>query len=79
MRYLQVRTKLIESRKRAKLTQEQLAYKVEISRAYLSNIEKGKHTPSLDVAKKIADTLNTTIDDIFFETNVRKTNKIQTA
>jgi putative transcriptional regulator len=53
------------------LTQEQLATNINISRAYLSNIEKGKHTPSLEVAKKISDELNSTIEDIFFENTVR--------
>lgn len=75
---MKVRRKLIAARKKAKLTQEQLADAAKISRAYLSNIEKGKHTPSLEVAKKIADSLNETIDNIFFEVNVHKVNIAQT-
>lgn len=59
------RTKLIESRKKLSMTQEDLAAKVGISRAYFTNIENGKHTPSLEVAKKIAATLNMSIDDLF--------------
>lgn len=59
------RTKLIETRRKHNLTQEQLAEKVGISRAYLTNIENGKHTPSLEVAKKISSTLNMAIDDLF--------------
>lgn len=68
-----IRTRLVNARKQAGLTQEQLALKAEISRAYLSNIEKGKHTPSLEVAKKISDALKKSIEDIFFEIDVRKT------
>ncbi|MES5892932.1 helix-turn-helix domain-containing protein [Bacillus cereus group sp. RP43] len=52
-------------RKEQDITQEDLALKVGITRAYLSNIENGKHTPSLDVAFKIAGTLGSTIEKIF--------------
>ncbi|EWG08862.1 hypothetical protein PBF_21898 [Cytobacillus firmus DS1] len=68
-----IRTRLVNARKQAGLTQEQLALEAKISRAYLSNIEKGKHTPSLEVAKKISDALKKSIEDIFFEIDVRKT------
>ncbi|WP_430515293.1 helix-turn-helix transcriptional regulator [Cytobacillus firmus] len=73
MNKLPIRTRLVNARKQAGLTQEQLALEAKISRAYLSNIEKGKHTPSLEVAKKISDALKKSIEDIFFEIDVRKT------
>lgn len=59
------REKLIFARKEKGLTQEQLAEKVGINRAYLANIENGKNTPSLEVAKNISAVLNMTINEIF--------------
>lgn len=59
------RKNLIETRKRFNLTQEELAKKVDISRAYLANIEAGKHTPSLEVAYNLAKVLNTSVEDLF--------------
>jgi putative transcriptional regulator len=59
------RKKLIETRKKLSLTQEDLAKKANISRAYLANIEAGKYTPSLEVAKNLSSLLNMSIDDLF--------------
>lgn len=42
-----------------------LAIKAEISTTYLSQIVNGKKTPSSKIAKKIADTLDVEIVDIF--------------
>jgi putative transcriptional regulator len=59
------RLTLINTRKSLGMTQEDLASKVRISRAYLANIEGGKYTPSLEVAKKISHILNRSIDELF--------------
>lgn len=59
------REKLVETRKRLGLTQEELAKKAKISRAYLSNIEKGKYNPSLPVAQKLSIILNSSIEELF--------------
>lgn len=59
------RLKLVNTRKSLGLTQEELASKAEISRAYLANIEAGKHTPSLDVASKLAFLLNKSVEELF--------------
>jgi DNA-binding XRE family transcriptional regulator len=61
------RTDLIERRKELNLTQDQVAGSSGISRAYYTNIEAGRKEPSIGVAKKIADTLKTTVDQIFFK------------
>ncbi|MDH4419969.1 helix-turn-helix transcriptional regulator [Bacillus cereus] len=52
-------------RKEKGITQEDLASKVGITRAYLSNLENGKHKPSLNVALKIANILESTVEKIF--------------
>ena len=46
--------KIRKYRKVAGLTQEELAYKVGISRAYMGYIEQGRNVPSLEVLEKIA-------------------------
>ncbi|AGR47486.1 helix-turn-helix transcriptional regulator [Brevibacillus laterosporus] len=69
------RTSLIALRKSKGFTQQALADLVGINRCFLSNIERGKYSPSLEVAYKIANALDTHIEEIFFGNEVRKTNK----
>lgn len=47
------------------LKQHELADKIGINRAYLSNLESGKHFPSLPVAKKLAEELDMSLNDFF--------------
>lgn len=47
-----------QSRKQKKLRQEDLAIKTGMQRANISRIESGKHYPSLETLKKIADALS---------------------
>lgn len=49
----------------ANLSQDQLASAVGVTQRYIGFIEAGDRTPSLKVAKKIADVLDSTVDDIF--------------
>jgi len=46
--------KIQKQRKRLRMTQEDLAEKVGISRAYMGYIEQGRNAPSLEVLEKIA-------------------------
>ena len=62
-----VRTTLIEARKDKGWTQDELASRVNISRAYLTNIERGVYVPSLKVAKRISESLGRSTDFLFFE------------
>ena len=52
-------------RKAAKLTQEQLAEKIGVSRAYAGYIEQGRNTPSLEVLEKIARVLRVKLSELF--------------
>ncbi|OGK30132.1 hypothetical protein A3I56_00445 [Candidatus Roizmanbacteria bacterium RIFCSPLOWO2_02_FULL_43_10] len=52
-------------RKELKLTQEDLAEKVDISRAYVGYIEQGRNTPSLEVLQKIAKALKKSLNEFF--------------
>ena len=50
-----------------KLTQEELAEKIEVTRQTIGLIEKGKYNPTLNLCIKIAKTLNKTLDQLFWE------------
>lgn len=67
------RTKLTKRRLQLQLTHGQVADLADISRAYYTNIEAGRKTPSMDVAKRIADVLKVNVD-IFFNIEVPKRN-----
>ena len=52
-------------RKAKGLSQTELAFKVGVSQRYISFIEAGKRKPSLDLACKLAQALETTVDFLF--------------
>jgi len=52
-------------RTKKKLTQEQLAEKIEINPKYLSSIERGLENPTLNTLIKLSESLNVNLDDIF--------------
>ncbi|UOK65309.1 helix-turn-helix domain-containing protein [Paenibacillus sp. OVF10] len=58
-------TALIDARKKNNWTQDQLAEKAGISRAYLANIERGEYSPSLKVAQRLSQLLGLSIDALF--------------
>lgn len=55
---------LREVRKQRKLSQMELAKKVNVSTPFISEIEKGKKQPSLKTLQKLAAALNCTIDEL---------------
>lgn len=61
-----MRDSLRNARVKKGFTQLDLAKKVGLSRSALSNIEMGRHTPQLSVAKKIAKELDSSIEELFF-------------
>ena len=58
--------KIREARKRAGLTQWQLADKIFVSESYIALIESNRRNPSTIVLSKIAEALNLTTDHILF-------------
>ncbi len=52
-------------RQNADMTQEQLAEKVNISRAYMGYIEQGRNEASLTVLEKIAKQLHIPLSELF--------------
>lgn len=53
-----------ETRKSLKMTQEQLAEKIEVSTVFISQIESGARKPSLETVYKISIALNIKIDTL---------------
>lgn len=53
------------AREKKRMTQEQLAEAVGVSRSTIAMIENGTNQPSLVVAKKIASVLDMSIEEIF--------------
>lgn len=60
-----MKTFLKEERKKKKITQEQLAGLVGVSRQSINAIERGKYTPSTVLALKISEIFNTTVNKLF--------------
>ncbi len=54
-------------RKKAKLTQQQLADKAHMSRSYLADVERNRYNPSVDTLKSIANALNVSVSSIIKE------------
>ena len=64
------------TRKNRKISLDELAHKLGISKSYLSLIEKGSRKLSYDLAVKIADYLEMTPDELFLEDHNVDTEKI---
>lgn len=56
--------KLRETRLRKNMTQEDIAYKAEITVYYISKIERGLANPSLETAAKIAKSLQMKLSEL---------------
>ena len=52
-------------RKKQKMTQEELAEAVGVTRQTIISIEKGKYTPSLPLALTLAKTFEVNVEDLF--------------
>ncbi len=49
-----------------RITQEQLAEIIEVAPSHIKQIEAGTRNPSIEVLYKLAQTLNFSVDDVFF-------------
>ena len=57
-----------ETRKKRELTQEQLAEKVDVTLEYISQIERGLRTPSMQVFIKLVEVLDVSADYLLRDT-----------
>jgi len=62
---MKFKTRIKELRARYDLTQDDLAKSVGVRRETILYLEKGKYNPSLMLSHQIAQTLKTTIDQLF--------------
>lgn len=60
-----MKTKIAELRKEKKLSQEELALAVGVTRQTITSIEVGKYVASLPLAYKIAHYFGRTIEEVF--------------
>ena len=60
-----VKNSVQKFRKVHKMTQEDLARKLGVTRQTIISIEKGKYAPSLSLALAMAQVFNTKVEDIF--------------
>lgn len=58
---------IIKLRKEKGLSQEKFALEADIDRRYMSDLENGKRNPSLEIIEKIANRLEISISELFFE------------
>ena len=63
-------TNIKEARKKAGLTQMELAKLTNLSRSYIGDIEKDRYNPSLATLKAIANTLNQPLDTILTDNDI---------
>ncbi len=60
-----MKNKLEELRKKAGITQEMLADRLEVSRQTIGSLESGRYNPSIQLAFKIARFFGVTIEEVF--------------
>ena len=63
---LSIKTKIHVCRAEQRMTQQQLADEVGVTRATIISIEKGKYNPSLELAFRIGRFFNKDIQEIFY-------------
>ena len=61
-----------ELRKNLTLSQEALAYKAEVDRTYVTDVENGRRNISIETLKKIIDALEVSISDFFNSKDFKK-------
>ena len=60
-----MKNRLEEIRKAKGITQEELAYALEVSRQTVGSLENGRYNPSIILAFKIARFFNVSIEEVF--------------
>lgn len=61
-----MRNKVKEFRKQLKLTQDELAQKLDVTRQTINAIENNKYNPTLELAIKMAKFLDVPVEQLFF-------------
>lgn len=64
---------IAECRKKMNMTQEQLAEKIGVSRKSISRWENGNSMPDYSILKTLCDTLNISINELYYGKKIDKT------
>ncbi len=59
--------RIVYLRKKKKVSQLTLSYLAEVSKTYLSDLERGRRNPSVLILKRIADALKVPLSELFGE------------
>jgi transcriptional regulator with XRE-family HTH domain len=62
---LKVGQRIRELRKQLELSQEALAYKSEVDRTYMTDVENGRRNVSLEILEKIIKALEVSVTEFF--------------
>ncbi len=65
--YKKIGNRIRQYRSNRGITQEELAYMIGSSSAYICNVELGKKKPSLQMLSEIADAMNLTVNDFLYD------------
>jgi putative transcriptional regulator len=63
---LRIESRLHVLRAERRITQEELAQAIDVTRATINAIERGDYNPSLELAFRLAKYFKTGVEDIFF-------------
>jgi transcriptional regulator with XRE-family HTH domain len=66
--YIDVGMRIRYFRRQKRITQEELAFRIESTAAYISSIECGKKKPSLQKLVQISEVLGVTVNDFIYTT-----------
>lgn len=64
-----LKNRVQEFRKHLNLTQADLAVRVDVTRQTIISVEKENYVPSVQLAMRLAKVLNTSVEDLFYESN----------
>ncbi len=62
---LKIGKRIRELRKELKISQEALAYKSEVDRTYVTDVENGRRNVSVEIMERLIKALNVSITDFF--------------
>jgi len=68
-----MRIQLRKRRSKQGITVAEMARKLGISESFYYKIEQGIRNPTMNLAKRIADLLGSTVDELFFESQLDET------
>lgn len=74
--YVEIGKRVFDARTRKGFTQEQLANQINLKRTSITNIEKGRQQLLVHMLIKIADALDTNIDQLIPRNKTKKSNQL---